>query len=55
MLIHEPDPLLPAAKLEVLLGINRSPCGVAGAVRCQSSSCWPMADAGIHTPGCTPG
>ena len=46
------DPLLPSAKVEVLLrAISRSPCGVAGAVRCQSSSCWPMAEAGIQTPG----
>jgi hypothetical protein len=55
MLIQEPTRFWPPRNSKCSSAISRSPWGVAGAVRCQSSSCWPIADAGIQTPVCTPG
>ena len=55
MLIQDPTRFCPPRNSKCSSEISRSPCGVAGAVRCQSSNCWPIADAGIQAPGCTPG
>ena len=55
ILIQEPTRRCPPRNSKCSSAIKRSPWGMSGAVRCQSRSCWPMAEADIQTPGCRPG
>ena len=55
MSIQEPTRFWPPRNSKCSSAMSRSPGGVAGAVRCQSNSCWPMAAAGIQTSGWHPG